>query len=414
MQNEFDKLFIETKSVDRMVKKAKIVIDTNVLLSAYQTKTVTFDVMFEVLQELADSGRLIIPSHVMWEFSKNRPNRIKEIANNLHQHVDGLEKNINVQKPKELTSILPAIDVLEETHISEILKLQQEFKEKIKELQQKGRDFQKGLKELAIKMGDYIDNDPILLKYKGILSKSKVEVDIQMKDEELEEEGTRRIKAKIPPGFKDSEKEFNKYGDLIIWLEMCQLKEDIIFITFDNKPDWVYKDSKDNVLGARRELVLEYYEKSGGKTFKIVHPGKFVELYREGRVPKEVTEELKEYKANLNAIESIALETYRDAGKRQKIIDSFRTGGSSSEEVALLERIYILEKKVKDIISKIERFILLDEEGDEFNKLIDEFDKLSIFNFVDQNSLLENINYERTLRKLLDDLQFLYYRVSGN
>ncbi|MED3310339.1 PIN-like domain-containing protein [Bacillus thuringiensis] len=412
MQNEFDKLFIETKSVDRMVKKAKIVIDTNVLLSAYQTKTVTFDVMFEVLQELADSGRLIIPSHVMWEFSKNRPNRIKEIANNLHQHVDGLEKNINVQKPKELTSILPAIDVLEETHISEILKLQQEFKEKIKELQQKGRDFQKGLKELAIKMGDYIDNDPILLKYKGILSKSKVEVDIQMKDEELEKEGTRRAKAKIPPGFKDSEKDFNKYGDLIIWLEMCQLKEDIIFITFDNKPDWVYKDSKDNVLAARRELVLEYYEKSGGKTFKIVHPGKFVELYREGRVPKEVTEELKEVKVNY--VDSIASDMYGDAETRQKIINFLRKGEINNEKEVLLERIYILEKKVRNTILKIKNFILLDEEEEKFNKLIHEFDKLSIFTVVEQNSVSENIEYERKLARILNSLQTLYIKVAGN
>ena len=53
----------------------------------------------------------------------------------------------------------------------------------------------------------------------------------------------------------------NKYGDLIVWLQICELKEDIVFITFDNKEDWVYKDNKGNVLGARRELVQEYYEK---------------------------------------------------------------------------------------------------------------------------------------------------------
>lgn len=412
MQNEFDKLFIETKSVDRMIKEAKIVIDTNVLLSAYQTKTVTFDVMFEVLQELANSERLIIPSHVMWEFSKNRPNRIKEIANNLHQHVDGLEKIVNIQKPKELTSILPAIDVLEETHISEILKLQQDFKDKIKELQQKGRDFKEGLKGLTIKMGDYIDSDPILLKYKEILSKSKVEIDIQMNNEELEREGARRTKAKIPPGFKDSEKEFNKYGDLIIWLEMCQLKEDIIFITFDNKPDWVYKDSKDNVLAARRELVLEYYEKSEGKTFKILHPGKFVELYREGRVPKEVTEELKEVKVNY--VDSIASDVYGDAETRQKIINFLRKGEINNEKEVFSERIYILEKKIRNTILKIKNFILLDEEEEKFNKLIHEFDKLSIFTVVEQNSVSENIDYERKLKRILNSLQALYIKAAGN
>ncbi|PFJ57020.1 PIN-like domain-containing protein [Bacillus thuringiensis] len=411
MQNEFDKLFIETNSLNKMMQSAKIVIDTNVLLSAYQTKPVTFDAIFEVLQELSNSGRLIVPSHVIWEFSKNRPNRIKEISNNLHQHIDSLEKVINISQPKELTKILPAIGVLEEKHFDEIIKLQTKFKNKIKELRKVGQQFKDGLRDLSINIGDYIDNDPILLKYKNILSKSKLEVDVPIGEKELEEEGKKRFKQNIPPGFRDSEKGFNKYGDLVIWLEICELKEDIIFITFDNKPDWVYKDSKDNVLGARRELVLEYYEKSEGKSFKILHPGKFVELYREGKVPKEVKDELQGYRST--RFKNINHNVFVEEQKSIDFLDLFTQEQNNDEEMLLWKRIKVLERKIEDIIGEISE-IVSNEEKMNFEEITSKYYSISIFNHIDQNTLGENISYETQITDIYLDLQKIYKRALKN
>ncbi|EJQ96022.1 hypothetical protein IGW_01209 [Bacillus cereus ISP3191] len=299
MQNELEKLFIKTKPLNEMIKDATVVVDTNVLLSAYQTKPVTFDTILNILQELVNEKRLKIPSHVVREFNENRPNRIKEITNELQQFVTSVDKIKNTQPPKKLNKILPAIDILEDSYTDKVVELQQDFNKQLNVLNEQGNVFIEELRSLVLKLSDYMDNDPILLKYEDIIKESYFESKVLSTEKELEEEGKRRFAKNIPPGFRDKTKSVNKYGDLILWLQICELKEDIIFITFDNKEDWVYKDSTGNVLGARRELVQEYYEKSNGKTVKILNPGKFVELYQ-GQVELEVKEDLNDYTAHLS------------------------------------------------------------------------------------------------------------------
>ncbi|MEM5633798.1 PIN-like domain-containing protein [Bacillus cereus] len=296
MQNELEKLFLETKHIDKMIKTAKVVVDTNVLLSAYQTKPVTFKAILKMLEELAEAKRLKIPSHVIWEFNENRPERIKDIACNLQDFIGSLEKISNITTPKKLNEILPAIDVLETSHIGEVVQSQEILREKLKEIRKVGTDFKAELQNLVSKMSNYLDDDPILFKYKEILEKAYYEGE-EINESRLEELGKQRFKENIPPGFRDKAKGLNKYGDLIIWLQICQIKDDVIFITFDNKDDWVYTDNKKNVLGAKRELVQEFYKKTDGKTLKILHPSNFIDLYTEGKVSTDVTDELREYKS---------------------------------------------------------------------------------------------------------------------
>ncbi len=113
-------------------------------------------------------------------------------------------------------------------------------------------------------------------------------------------EGDARISHRLPPGFRDSNKAENKYGDLIIWYEILEhakqvvaqrlAKNDtslwhILFVTNDEKPDWVYAPSKRvaEIKGARREvrnvdpalklpdptLVSEFYSAVGHDNFSI-------------------------------------------------------------------------------------------------------------------------------------------------
>ena len=57
-------------------------------------------------------------------------------------------------------------------------------------------------------------------------------------------------------------------------------KNDVIFVTADVKGDWVHT-ANDEVLGARRELVEEFYlrEQAKGHTFKILSPLQFITLF---------------------------------------------------------------------------------------------------------------------------------------
>lgn len=100
-----------------------------------------------------------------------------------------------------------------------------------------------------------------------------------------------RFDGKIPPGFKDSEKENNRIGDLIIWKEIlgyCRqhaLTEDkakVIFISRDVKPDMVYKPLKqiqdshpinkeeDKIEVAHESLVYEFKLLTKSEDFYII------------------------------------------------------------------------------------------------------------------------------------------------
>ena len=120
MQNELEKLFIKIKPLEQMIKNAKIVVDTNVLLSAYQTKPVTFKFILEILEDLAENNRLKIPAHVIEEFNEKRPDLIKDIADELQQFIDNINKIKNTTPPKKLNKILPAIDVLENSYTENV------------------------------------------------------------------------------------------------------------------------------------------------------------------------------------------------------------------------------------------------------------------------------------------------------
>ncbi|HGH1669870.1 TPA: PIN-like domain-containing protein [Bacillus cereus] len=336
MHNELEKLFINTKPLEEMIKKATIIVDTNVLLSAYQTKPVTFEAILNILNELANKKRLKIPSHVIREFNENRPKRIKDITNELQQFINTVDSIKNTQPPKKLDKILPAINVLEDNHAEKVVELQQEFNNQLNTLKESGIAFKEELNTLVLKLSEYMDHDPILLKYEEIIRKSYFEPGISLSEKDLEDEGKKRVEREIPPGFRDKAKKANRYGDLIIWLQICELKEDVIFITFDNKEDWVYKDSKGNVLGARVELVQEFYEKSDGKTLKILHPGKFVELYTDGNVDSEVKVDLKE----IEKIKKSIKEIFRNnVDEKERLIQSIeKTSGKCEEMLAVFEQ----------------------------------------------------------------------------
>lgn len=406
MQNELEELFLKTKHIDEIIKTAKVVVDTNVLLSAYQTKSVTFEAILTMLEELAEAERLKIPSHVIWEFNENRPERIKDIACNLQDFIGSLERISNIPTPKKLNEILPAIDVLETSHIGEVVQSQEILREKLKEIRKVGTDFKVELQNLVSKISNYLDDDPILFKYKKILEKAYYKGG-EIKEPKLEELGKQRFKDNTPPGFRDKEKGINKYGDLIIWLQICEIKDDVIFITFDNKDDWVYKDNKKNVLGARRELVKEFYAKTSGNTLKILHPSDFIEIYTEGKVSSEVTDELKDYNMvdlregetepaiSLEGLSFLPEDRLSKEMKYRRVINNHKK--------VLLVQIDKLEKKIEkffegsnDLVSK-----------GEFPKILNnKFSYIVLKSDLDKNEATydELIHYQMELEEIYDDL----------
>jgi hypothetical protein len=85
----------------------------------------------------------------------------------------------------------------------------------------------------------------------------------------IHKEGTERYAKKVPPGFEDAKKsgdEGDKFGDLVIWMEMIEKakaeKRPILFVTDDGKSDWWYIH-RGKKIGPHPSLVDEFFTCTG-------------------------------------------------------------------------------------------------------------------------------------------------------
>ena len=133
------------------------------------------------------------------------------------------------------------------------------------------------------------DEDEILDK---ILTIFDGRVGSQIDDKELnviKEEGEKRYKQSIPPGFKDdkkkknSEDDNNAYGDLIIWKQIIKYAKEngvgIVYVTHDQKEDW-WNITKGKTIGPRIELRKEFITEAN-QEFHMYSMHTFISTYNE-------------------------------------------------------------------------------------------------------------------------------------
>ncbi|MBJ8189192.1 PIN-like domain-containing protein [Bacillus cereus] len=290
MGDLYSNLFINVKTLEQIKNNATVVIDTNVLLMGYQWKNITFESVLKVLKQLSNEDRLKIPAHVIKEFAKNRPGKITEMSRQIHTVMSTLEKGSSVGK--SLEEVIPALSIVERYH-SDIITLEENYNKCIQELNAARKEYINGLKQLQQTLSNYIDHDLILSSYKEIIEKSYFTPEGLMDEVQLKEEWKRRVDNNIPPGYMDKTKKENPYGDLIVWDHICQINNDVIFVTADVKGDWVHT-ANDEVMGARRELVEEFYsrDQETGHTFKILTPLQFITLFSNEVVEQAIKDDL--------------------------------------------------------------------------------------------------------------------------
>ncbi|PEF69761.1 hypothetical protein COE65_02675 [Bacillus sp. AFS051223] len=388
METSYFNLFIDVKTLEQIKGTATVVIDTNVLLLGYQSKNITFESVLKVLKPLSKNGRLKIPSHVIKEFSQQRPNKIEELSREIHNVKSNLGSKVS--NKTSLGEVIPALSILEKEH-SEIITLEDKYNKCIEELNKLRGLYVDGLTQLQQILGQYIDHDVILNHYQDIIKESYFEPEGLLAGDELEKEWNRRIQNKIPPGYKDSSKKVNQFGDLIIWDHISKIQNDVIFVTNDvNKGDWVYKVN-DEVLGARRELVEEFYTREGlsGFTLKVVTPRQFITLFSNEEVEQAIKDDLDRGIKSEKLIKSWSLqlgfkemrdqirelrntqhlkESYLDRGfdEIERLLSNFLLDTQNHEDFIELSKVYkdILEKFVEDPSSEFIRSI-------DVNNLID-------------------------------------------
>lgn len=104
------------------------------------------------------------------------------------------------------------------------------------------------------------------------------------KIKEIIQLGEKRYEAKIPPGYKDSNKDSiedatKKYGDLLVWLQTLEYAKEnscsVVFITDDKKEDW-WLEQSGRTISPRPELIEEFIKETG-QSFWMYSVSKFIE-----------------------------------------------------------------------------------------------------------------------------------------
>ncbi len=262
-KDEMEKYFFSQKSIEEIVDTATIVVDTNVLLSAYQWKEAAFREVLEVLMQASKAGRLKIPFHVLEEFMDQRPKLITAAIDRINTDIYS-----KIQKPNKLSSTLPLIGLLSDH--SEYTESEEKYINSYKEYRNK-------LDELSSKLKSFFQKDPVLDSLRSIFEDSCFTFIDKNDSTVLKEAADRMAKRKPPLTGGDSGKKENKFGDYFIWKDILSLNNDVIFVSTDFKEDWYHLDSKKKPIAPRRELVEEFYELSSGKTCCIISLADFIQ-----------------------------------------------------------------------------------------------------------------------------------------
>lgn len=311
--------------VNDILENAIIVLDANSLLNLYRYSRENREKYFEILDHLEE--RFILPYQVCQEFYENRITLIKNrsdfkksigefIEDKFQKILNMIESGTNNQEYDKALAILRHEDNLKADIIHNIEKSKLDILEIIS-----GFD------------GDITENyiyksDPILDKINEIFEEKVNEKNSEEKLKDIYKQGEERYKENIPPGYKDSNKGFpNKFGDLVIWSEIIQISKrfenDILFVSDDRKEDWVDKHSGID-LGPRKELISEFYSKTG-RLFYSINTKEFIkqmsrihevedtdslekqtELIQDeiagNKITSILSEQLKEIQSNVNAM----------------------------------------------------------------------------------------------------------------
>ena len=264
-------------------KTTLFILDTNILLNLYSYRKNTQEDFFKILEKLKE--KIWIPYHVMLEYHRNRLKVINDKENTINEIIRWC-RDMRLEFPNDMFE-------KEEKNISPICK---DFNRKYPDLKNEWDEIKKDInnafsqkKERYIeKIKQVTDNgvginnhDKVYDSLKAILKNIGTAYD-ETFIKDITNDGKKRYEHKRPPGYKDASKDQDennvyyhngcaipyKYGDLIIWEEIKRYVKNennlskiknIVFVTDDNKEDWVQKhySGKKTISMARYELFDE-------------------------------------------------------------------------------------------------------------------------------------------------------------
>lgn len=305
MKEAFPEYFLPTEDEFKQLwKECIFCFDTNVLLNVYRYSDKARERLFEILEEFKD--RIWIPHQVAQEYLKRREDIILEqyiCIEKIIKTIEDNQKNLiaalnELKEPSKKYSRCHSItNFIDKDKIIEIYKkLGQECKSILKE----GEEQSKANLPNLIAHDEYRETLCELFKGEKLGKPyTKEELD------KIYKEGKQRQANKIPPGYKDKDKQQNEFGDIIIWFQIIDYakthEKPMIFITDDSKGDW-WEKRNGKIQRPRLELTKEIYDEAKVKFYMyqcgsfIDYATKFLSLPEDADIVEEA-DEIKEEEA---------------------------------------------------------------------------------------------------------------------
>jgi len=263
---EADKIFsFHYKTIDEIKDNSVYILDTMVLLVPYFTSKESVEDFSKIFKKLKDENKLFIPARVAREFAKNRGQKIAETYNKIIESQERLNKaQITLEKFPIFESNADYVKLKEIE--SEISKLKDQYREK--------------LKELSEDLKNWKWDDPVSKMYQEIFTSETV-IEVQLSEDELKKSLEFRFEHFIPPGYKktDQNKPDSGIGDLIIWQTTLEIGKDkntdIIFVTNEEQNDWFYRH-QGTAISPKYELLDEFRRFTNGKSINIINFSNFL------------------------------------------------------------------------------------------------------------------------------------------
>lgn len=223
-----------------------IFLDTNFFALYYSLYTDARKELSDWIKPLVEQARIKIPVWVLHEYTNRF---IRDRTNDYFSPI----KRLNTLQ-KEFTEIKAFLrkNTSEETFITDLDNVETKLKEIYNLTKQKNGNL-----------------ETIHLELEALLGSCILKSNLEELTEKASAFGNGRYTHKVPPGFEDGNKELNGFGDLIIWYEIvnyCKEKNirKAVFLTNDNKKDWMYAPSK--VKGDNGKSI------ANKNSFKIIDP----------------------------------------------------------------------------------------------------------------------------------------------
>ncbi|MGM0080159.1 hypothetical protein IGI73_003350 [Enterococcus sp. DIV0755f] len=288
MKDKF-KVFYENEILDfdNLDRSVVIVLDANVLLHFFRYSKKSQDKLFLALEKVRSN--LFIPYQAALEYHYERQNVSRSNKKKIEKMISESEivkNNFQDEVIKQIEEYGGTIRSTDEKTIRE---------EVVSEFENATNQFWKSFKEISLKklMELIPDNSRTAYQIADLLDNKVGEPFSSEEIQSISEEGEKRYALELPPGYKDSKKK-NKmrifgeytydmqYGDLILWKEIIKYCEKntfirtVIFISDDEKNDWIFK-AKGEKVGVRVELKQELNELVDAR-LEVFSPKKFLDL----------------------------------------------------------------------------------------------------------------------------------------